>query len=218
VIAWDVTLAIEHSGRIETITFQTRELEDDHHVLSFGASQLADVELTDPAIAATHCWLLVNDAGHAWIRAATATSGTRVAGQLVDDTARFSVGDALQLGAATIRMTAAPQLAAMTWKLVLDIGARGGRLERRVFHKDTVIVGRISGADIQFRDGNVSKRHCMLRVDNAGCVSVRDLGSANGMSVNGRRIRGPEPLAPGDKAYVGDQIVVLVEAPKRVPI
>lgn len=50
-------------------------------------------------------------------------------------------------------------------------------------------------------DPNVSRRHMELRRDSAGWVAV-DLGSTNGVKVNGRRVE-EAPLEPGDEIAVG---------------
>ncbi len=64
------------------------------------------------------------------------------------------------------------------------------------------LIGRDFKADINLYDGQVSRRHAMVLVESDGVV-VRDLGSANGTSVNGRRIGGTVMLKPGDLVTVG---------------
>jgi pSer/pThr/pTyr-binding forkhead associated (FHA) protein len=50
-------------------------------------------------------------------------------------------------------------------------------------------------------DPNVSRRHIELRRGDGGWTAV-DLGSTNGMKVNGRRI-GHAELNPGDRITIG---------------
>jgi len=53
------------------------------------------------------------------------------------------------------------------------------------------VVGRGTEADVRINDPGVSRRHVEFQVDLAGGtprLSVRDLGSTNGMLVDGHRI------------------------------
>jgi hypothetical protein len=54
-----------------------------------------------------------------------------------------------------------------------------------------IVVGRGNDADLRIDDPGVSRRHCELRVTDTGAgprVSVHDLGSTNGVLVNGKRV------------------------------
>jgi hypothetical protein len=64
------------------------------------------------------------------------------------------------------------------------------------------VLGRSREADIVVDDPNVSRRHAEVR-PSGGSWIVRDLGSTNGVKVNGRRIQGPESLKPGDEIQLG---------------
>jgi hypothetical protein len=73
--------------------------------------------------------------------------------------------------------------------------------KRTVVTGDRLLVGRSRDCDLVLDDPNVSRRHMELRRDRAGWVAV-DLGSTNGVKVNGRRID-EAPLEPGDEIAVG---------------
>ena len=75
----------------------------------------------------------------------------------------------------------------------------GGR--RNVLSGSRVVVGRSREADIVLQDPNVSRRHAELRRDEGGWQVV-DLGSTNGIKVNGRRVDN-QPLSAGDKITIG---------------
>jgi len=64
------------------------------------------------------------------------------------------------------------------------------------------VLGRSHEADIVVDDANVSRRHAEVR-PSGGSWIVRDLGSTNGVKVNGRRIQGPQSLKPGDAIELG---------------
>jgi pSer/pThr/pTyr-binding forkhead associated (FHA) protein len=64
-----------------------------------------------------------------------------------------------------------------------------------------VVVGRSREADIVISDPNISRRHAELRRGDEGWQVV-DLGSTNGIKVNGRRVD-QQALRPGDQITVG---------------
>jgi hypothetical protein len=66
---------------------------------------------------------------------------------------------------------------------------------------ETVVVGRSRDCDVVVSDPNVSRRHIELRRGDRGWTAV-DLGSTNGMKVNGHRI-GHAELNPGDRITIG---------------
>ena len=73
---------------------------------------------------------------------------------------------------------------------------------RRHIDKRRVVIGRSRECDIQLADPNVSRRHAEVR-PSGGSWIVRDLGSTNGVKVNGRRIHGPQSLKAGDVVELG---------------
>jgi FHA domain len=70
------------------------------------------------------------------------------------------------------------------------------------------VVGRTAGCHLVLGDALVSRRHAVFRVTRDG-VEVRDLGSRNGVLVNGARIDGPSLLKDGDQVRVGAQDLVM---------
>ena len=56
--------------------------------------------------------------------------------------------------------------------------------------------------DVVVDDPNVSRRHAEVR-PSGGSWTVHDLGSTNGIKVNGRRVDGPQSLRAGDTIQLG---------------
>jgi Protein of unknown function (DUF3662)/FHA domain len=78
-----------------------------------------------------------------------------------------------------------------------ELGVRGGT------------IGRSRECDVVLEDRNVSRRHAEVRQDPAGTWTVHDLGSTNGVRVNGRPVGGQgEELRPGDVIELGTAEVV----------
>jgi hypothetical protein len=70
------------------------------------------------------------------------------------------------------------------------------------------IIGRSAACQITIDDPLVSREHARVRVD-AGKITLEDLGSRNGLSVNGKPTKEVVELADGDRVRVGAQELVL---------
>lgn len=64
------------------------------------------------------------------------------------------------------------------------------------------MVGRGVHCDLQLRDLQVSRVHCVVKYDQ-GLLTVQDVGSRNGTMVNSRKVMHCAALAPGDLLVVG---------------
>ena len=73
---------------------------------------------------------------------------------------------------------------------------------RYVLDGPRATIGRSKDADCVLRDPNVSRHHAELRRSSGGDWTVADLGSTNGIKVNGRRV-GSTRLKSGDKVTLG---------------
>ncbi|WP_375767036.1 FHA domain-containing protein [Archangium gephyra] len=69
--------------------------------------------------------------------------------------------------------------------------------------RDEITIGRQEGNTIRLTERNVSRRHARLVRQN-GHVLVEDLGSYNGVRINGERIQGQAQVADGDLIQIGD--------------
>jgi hypothetical protein len=75
-----------------------------------------------------------------------------------------------------------------------------------LFPGDTLL-GRSSACHISIEDPLVSRRHARLRVT-GDVVTIEDLGSRNGLHVNGELVKGSQRLADGDRIRIGTHEVV----------
>jgi hypothetical protein len=76
-----------------------------------------------------------------------------------------------------------------------------GADKRTVISGDPFVIGRSRECDLVLDDPNVSRRHAELRREDGGWA-VHDLGSTNGIKLNGQRSRGGR-LSPGDEITLG---------------
>ena len=91
------------------------------------------------------------------------------------------------------------------------------RFRLRYLHHDLELtegefaVGRNASCQLSLDDPLVSRRHALLVVT-GNQVTVQDLGSRNGVLVNGERIEGVVALTEGDRILIGAQEMTLVES------
>jgi hypothetical protein len=74
---------------------------------------------------------------------------------------------------------------------------------RHVIPPGGAVVGRSRDCDVVLADANVSRRHAEVRPAAAGTWTIADLGSTNGVLVNGHRIEGAAQLQTGDRIALG---------------
>jgi hypothetical protein len=73
--------------------------------------------------------------------------------------------------------------------------------KRTVLSGDTFTIGRSRECDLVLDDANVSRKHAEVRHEGGSWV-IHDLGSTNGIKLNGRRSEGGA-LSPGDEITLG---------------
>ena len=78
--------------------------------------------------------------------------------------------------------------------------------KRLVVGPTGVTIGRSRECDVVLTDPNVSRKHAEIR-PRGGSWVLTDLGSTNGVSVNGRRINGPEVVKAGDEIECGTSVI-----------
>jgi len=92
---------------------------------------------------------------------------------------------------------AAGSSAAVTTRAVVSLGDR-----RYVLEGPRATIGRSKDAECVLRDPNVSRHHAELRREEGGEWTIADLGSTNGVKVNGRRVSSTR-LRSGDRVTLG---------------
>jgi pSer/pThr/pTyr-binding forkhead associated (FHA) protein len=87
--------------------------------------------------------------------------------------------------------------ALVSTRAVVSLGDR-----RYVLDGPVATIGRSKSVECVLSDPNVSRRHAELRRGDNGDWQIVDLGSTNGIKVNGRRVPSTR-LSPGDQVTVG---------------
>jgi len=84
----------------------------------------------------------------------------------------------------------------------------GGK--RMVLTGSRMVIGRSREADVVIEDANISRKHAAVERSGPSWV-IEDLGSTNGVLVNGRRIGAAQPLNPGDRIELGTSVLTYDE-------
>ena len=69
--------------------------------------------------------------------------------------------------------------------------------------REEITIGRVEGNTIRLTEQNVSRKHARLTL-RSGVLSLEDLGSYNGTSLNGSTLSGAATLKDGDVILIGD--------------
>jgi hypothetical protein len=83
--------------------------------------------------------------------------------------------------------------------VVLSGGAEG---DEHILDKERISMGRGPGADLEFPDNCMSRKHAVLELTRDG-YRIQDLGSTNGVLVNGSRVQ-VSGLKHRDRFQIGE--------------
>jgi hypothetical protein len=83
--------------------------------------------------------------------------------------------------------------------------------------RDEITIGRKEGNTIRLTERNVSRKHAKIsRANNA--IAIEDLGSYNGVRVNGTRISQRTVLSVSDRVQIGDYLIELKAEGQEQPV
>lgn len=82
-----------------------------------------------------------------------------------------------------------------------------GEQENVTLGRDPITVGRSDTNTIVVKDDWVSRKHLEIGLGNDGLYYARDLGSANGLLINGKPTQSA-PLRPGDLIQLGQYVLI----------
>ncbi|MFO0726782.1 MAG: TonB family protein [Myxococcota bacterium] len=106
--------------------------------------------------------------------------------------------------------------------ITLSVTMPDGQTSSRDFDADTILIGSGPSAVLKLEDAEVSSIHAVIKAAPDGVLTIVDLGSDAGTSVNGAAVNEPVALKSGDQIGIGRVKLVLslageaakAEAPK----
>ncbi|GGV30907.1 hypothetical protein GCM10010277_14200 [Streptomyces longisporoflavus] len=128
------------------------------------------------------------------------------------DAQRCTVGEPPLIDGAVLSLGSpaepGPELAGAAAQLHVVAGPDAGGVH--LLHGGQIRVGRSADADVPLDDPDVSRLHCAVTLAPDGRVTVTDLGSTNGTTVDGRDITDrPVHLTPGSLLRLGESALRL---------
>lgn len=91
-------------------------------------------------------------------------------------------------------------------KIYLDVIEGEDQDRSYEFSRERVVLGR-GDANVVLKDAKVSRRHAEIELIGGYTPVLRDLTSANGTYVNGKRVEESVELKDGDRVRVGDTVI-----------
>jgi hypothetical protein len=138
----------------------------------------------------------------------------------------FDQREDLSTGRFRVRSSALAQVTPVSERSVTDTAVRRAQVILEVngmkhpLDPPGIVIGRGAEADLRINDPGVSRRHIEIRVASPGAggtgVSVVDLGSTNGMLVNGHKVSQAD-LSDGGTVRIGTTTMTLRVLPQHGP-
>lgn len=168
--------------------------------ITIGRSATNALVIDDPLVSDLHMEVLV-DNEHLTLRNLVPLQPVAVNGQKVNGACELKPGDEITIGAVELvvidpkreaRLAATPPAEGTQVRIPKTTGwslkANHSALANRVFPlKELTTIGRSSECDISLPAAHLSRRHAQLQVID-GMLFVKDLDSANGTFLNGKRV------------------------------
>jgi pSer/pThr/pTyr-binding forkhead associated (FHA) protein len=197
-----------------------------------GRGESVDVRLPHASVSLVHL-RLIRRKGQLFALDDGSTNGSRLDGEpltpgqpaMLRDGGRLEVGPfELVLGAVAEPLTSPDDTAAFARRMVLELlgesqtsfleveeGPDRGQRLPLARGCAPLVIGRQEGCALRLSDADVSRQHLEVRGQGEALVA-RDLGSKNGLIVDGRAVEGSHVLRHGDRLRVG-QTTLLFQWP-----
>ncbi len=153
------------------------------NTVTIGRVPSCDLALNHPQVSREHARLFRRGASY-WLEDLGSANGTLLNGERVGEPVALRPGSKILLGAHVIHYHAAATESQVTYALV----GRGGVVDDQTFFlpHGEISIGRDDDNAIVLQDSSISRHHALLRVRSGGVMAI-DLGSRNGIRINGER-------------------------------
>jgi len=93
------------------------------------------------------------------------------------------------------------------FSILLDIRYGDGNSEKISLKQRSLFIGRASSFGKFDQDPELSRKHLLVKINDAGELFIEDLGSTNGSFLNGKKISGLHPIKSKDEVRIGTCIL-----------
>jgi pSer/pThr/pTyr-binding forkhead associated (FHA) protein len=215
------------------------EIASELDELRIGRQPGTEIELPFPAVSSLHARMFRGElSGDWWVEDAGSMNGTWVDGRRLSPRRPVAIRAGQRVRIATVDLIfegwsvsprGAESTATIARRLISDLfGVVGGEVPAlavelgparpsclRLSHRDRrYLAGRADGCDLVLLSEHASREHAAF-IRRWDGVVVRDLGSKNGVLVNGKTIPGETRLSDGDRIAVGPVAIRLTDPEDR---
>lgn len=205
----------------------------DRPTLTMGRGEV-DIVINDLRSSRQHCEFSVRrelDTLGFYVRDLGSTNGTFVNETRISQAVRLVPGDRVRVGTTVLEFEAGaeavdallrsglietltperseeedPSAGFHETKIYLDVIEGEDQDRSYEFSRERVVLGR-GDANVVLKDAKVSRRHAEIELIGGYTPVLRDLTSANGTYVNGKRVEESVELKDGDRVRVGDTVI-----------
>lgn len=190
--------------------------------------------LSDPTVSRKHARIYLDD-GVFYVENLSTINPLLVNGTEIKGSLQLQEDDIIQMGNNVLRFTehlpesksntekpkeelsdmlprlVARQADSARWMVKVISGPNAGA-EFGVNPKETFILGKDpDSADIVFQDLSVSRQHARISANEDGDITIEDLGSKNGVFINGAKLEGAESLQSQDLVVLGTTSFLVID-------
>jgi type III secretion system YscD/HrpQ family protein len=225
---------IAEEGALSGLTIH---LQDDQEWILGRDPDVCFQVLEDPMVSRKHVLIRLED-GNYIIENLSATNPASINGETLEEPYTLSDQDFVRIGSTVFRFTTslpsneplptqsklkspldenefdellsfkAPEQT--RWLLKVTMGPNTGA-EISLDEGKQYVIGKDQNCSIIFQDLSVSRQHAKLSIAVDGSIEIEDLGSKNGVLVNGSLIDGPTSLASQDVVAIGTTTFVIID-------
>ncbi|HSX03504.1 MAG TPA: type III secretion system inner membrane ring subunit SctD [Rhabdochlamydiaceae bacterium] len=223
---------IAEEGPLVGSTIDFEEIKDGPKEWVLGRDpDVSDVTLEDPMVSRRHVIIRLTPEGFI-LENLSSVNPAMQNGKIIAEPVLLREGDIIQIGNTFFRFTenrpneeaAEPEAATeetaplsfgpapeTRWLLKVISGPNAGA-EFSMQRSSTYVIGKDPNVcDIVFQDLSVSRQHARLNVDENDHVFIEDLGSRNGVIVNGELISGKKELVSEDLVGLGTTSFLIID-------
>ena len=168
--------------------------------LMLGSSSNCDLIISNKRISRNHCQIIYSNSGELKLIDLNSTNGTFLNGIKLksEKTYNLNIKDQVQLaGLSGILMSVGSENTQSR-----DLDSQKNILE--LFkNKNSITIGRDSLSDLRINDTRVSRKHALIKKLSNDKFLIKDLGSLNGVYVNGSKVNGSKVISKIDNIFIG---------------
>jgi len=198
----------KHSQIGQNVSETIIQVIEKNSIITIGRSNACDIVLDTNFASKKHAVIERKKDGRFFITDNNSTNGTYVNNNLLTGTLQISVSDNIKIGRFAFKLS---DYIGKVKELAAAPQNESQKLRDLLILKETVIIGRSKEADIQILDNLVSRKHARISrtVDK---YYVEDLQSANGVFLNGKRIKKKTSFSENDEIRIGLKVFKLDES------